>query len=140
MPLVLGQELTLDFELKQLGLKLLRFELHLRGIHERGFAELPSAPPEARELSPAYAVRVDGGPDVMVGGSIEEFHATLRDSFPECAEAAVRFYREAAEVAGALRRAALRTPALAEASRLQLVRPEKLPALSVHSHCVRLSV
>ena len=91
-------------------------------LHERIFAELSVAPPEAREVVPAYTVRLPEGRDVRVAGPAEEFHETLRLSFPECADAAVRFYREAEEVAEALRRAARRSPALAEASRLQLLR------------------
>ncbi|MCA1618199.1 MAG: hypothetical protein LC795_02555 [Acidobacteria bacterium] len=67
-------------------------------------------------------MRLPEGLDVRVGGPAGEFHASLRESFPECAEAAVRFYREAAEVADALRRAARRAPALAEASRLQILK------------------
>ncbi|MFL6253821.1 MAG: phytoene desaturase family protein [Pyrinomonadaceae bacterium] len=92
------------------------------GLHERVFAELPVAAPEAREVLPAYTVRLPGGADVRVGGDTEEFYETLRAAFPECAEGAVRFYREAAPTADALRRAAQHTPALAHASRLQLMR------------------
>lgn len=92
------------------------------GLHARVFAELPVAAPEARETSPAYNVRLPGGADVRVGADAEEFYATLRASFPECAEAAVRFYRDASQLADALRRAARHTPALANASKLQLMR------------------
>jgi C-3',4' desaturase CrtD len=92
------------------------------GLHERVFAELPVAAPVSRAVSPAYTVRLPGGADVRVGGGAEEFSETLRASFPECAEAAVRFYRDASQVAEALRRAAGRSPALAGASRLQLMR------------------
>ncbi|MDT5269513.1 MAG: hypothetical protein QOH49_1699 [Acidobacteriota bacterium] len=92
------------------------------GLHARVFAELPVAAPEAREVSPAYTVRLPGGTDVSMGGNAEAFAETLRAVFPECAEGAVRFYREAALVADALRRAARHTPALANASRFQLMR------------------
>lgn len=92
------------------------------GLHERVFAELPVAAPEARAVSPAYTVRLPGGADVRVGGDAEEFYETLRAVFPECADACVRFYRDASQVAGALGRAARHTPALANASKLQLVR------------------
>ncbi|HEX8499371.1 MAG TPA: FAD-dependent oxidoreductase [Pyrinomonadaceae bacterium] len=91
-------------------------------LHARVFAELPVAPPESREVTPAYTVRLHDGADVRVGGPAVEFYEGLRASFPECADAAERFYREAAEVAGALRRAALRTPALAEATKLRLLK------------------
>jgi C-3',4' desaturase CrtD len=88
-------------------------------LHERVFAELPAAPPAAREVSPAYVVRLPDGTDVRVGGPPEEFEAQLRAAFPECADAAARFYREAGELAGALRRAAHKFPALATASKLR---------------------
>jgi len=88
-------------------------------VHERVFRELPVAAPEAREVTPAYVVRLPGGADVRVGGRMEEFEETLRESFPECASAAARFYREAVEVGGALRRAASKYPALATASKLR---------------------
>src|SRR5437764_9650525 len=91
-------------------------------VHERVFDELPVAPPLVREVSPAYTVRLPGGEDVRVGGGLEEFNAALRASFPECAEAAVAFYREATEIADALQRAARRVPALATVSKLQRIR------------------
>src|SRR5215208_651298 len=65
------------------------------GLHERVFAELPVEAPEAREVRPAYTVRLPDGASVRVGGPAEEFYETLRASFPECADAAVHFYREA---------------------------------------------
>ncbi|HEX8189243.1 MAG TPA: NAD(P)-binding protein, partial [Pyrinomonadaceae bacterium] len=74
------------------------------GLHERVFAELHAAAPEVREVSPAYTVRLPGGADVRVAGTSEEFYETLRASFPECAGGAVRFYRDASQIAGALRR------------------------------------
>src|SRR5438105_8345297 len=71
-------------------------------IHARVFAELPVAPPEARRLEPAYVVRLPDMMDVAVGGaSMEEFAATLRAVFPECAAAAVAFYHELMPVADA---------------------------------------
>jgi C-3',4' desaturase CrtD len=88
-------------------------------LHERVFEELPVAAPETRELTPPYVVRLSGGADVRVGGTLEEFEGQLRDAFPECADAAARFYREADETARALRRAALKHPALATASKLR---------------------
>lgn len=93
-----------------------------RDLHARVFAELPVEPPEALAIEPAYTVRMPCGADVRVGGSPEEFEATLRDSFPECAGAAAGFYREAARIAGALRRAALRAPALNTTSKLRRIR------------------
>jgi C-3',4' desaturase CrtD len=91
-------------------------------LHERVFAELAAEPPVSREVSPAYAVRLPDGLDVRVGGPAGEFYDSLREAFPECAGAAVKFYQEASEIADALRRAAQRAPALAEASRLRLLK------------------
>ena len=92
-------------------------------IHARVFAELPVAPPEVELLRPAYVVRLPDTSDVRVGGaSADEFAAELRAAFPECADAALRFFRELMPIAEALHRAAHRTPALATASKLQRMR------------------
>jgi phytoene dehydrogenase-like protein len=89
-------------------------------IHARVFAELPTLAPAARRLKTAYVVRLPDMMDVPVGCvSDEEWAAVLRAVFPECAQAAVQFYRELAPLADALRRAAQRVPALATASKLQ---------------------
>ena len=89
-------------------------------IHARVFAELPVAPPEAHRLEPAYVVRLPDMIDVPVGGaSAEEFAATLRAAFPECAEAVVAFYRELVPIGDAMRRSARRVPALASTTKLQ---------------------
>jgi C-3',4' desaturase CrtD len=92
------------------------------GVHGRVFAELPVPPPEARALSPSYTVRMRGGRDVRVGGAVEEFEEVLRASFPECADEAAAFYRDAFRVADALERAARRFPALATATKLERLR------------------
>lgn len=64
-------------------------------IFARVFAELNVAPPEARRVSPAYAVRMHDGAQMRVGGAdAGEFDAELRHAFPECAAFAVDFYRE----------------------------------------------
>jgi C-3',4' desaturase CrtD len=89
-------------------------------IHERVFAELPVEPPAVRALSPSYTVRMPEGADVRVDGPPEEFEEVLRASFPECADAAASFYTDVLNVAGALERAARRTPALAAATRTEL--------------------
>ena len=91
-------------------------------LHERVFAELPVGRPEARRLAPSYVVRLADGADVRVGGSAPEFEETLRASFPECAAAAVEFYRRLAPLASAAARALERFPALTETSKLQRVR------------------
>ena len=97
------------------------------GIHGRVFGELGVASPEAMEVKPAYVVRLPDGADVRVGGHLEEFETTLRAAFPECADAAVRFYREILPVADALHRAALRAPDLLTVTglrRLKLIASE----------------
>jgi phytoene dehydrogenase-like protein len=64
-------------------------------IHARVFAELPVAPPEARKLSHAYTVRLPDALQIRVGTEdAAEFENELRAAFPECASAAVGFYRE----------------------------------------------
>lgn len=89
-------------------------------VHERVFSELSVAPPEARKLSPAYAVRLPDATDVPIGGGRpEEFEESLRAAFPECAARAVEFYRELEPLADALHRSLNRFPALAETSRFQ---------------------
>jgi C-3',4' desaturase CrtD len=88
-------------------------------IHERVFAELPVSAPEVREVEPSYVVRLPEGVDVRVGGEFGEFAERLRAAFPECADAAINFYREATQTASVLHRAARRFPALATLSKLQ---------------------
>ncbi|MDQ5835876.1 MAG: NAD(P)/FAD-dependent oxidoreductase [Acidobacteriota bacterium] len=88
-------------------------------IHERVFAELPVSAPEVHEVEPSYVVRLPEGRDVRTGGDFGEFAEQLRAAFPECADAAINFYREATQVADALQRAARRFPALATLSKLQ---------------------
>jgi phytoene dehydrogenase-like protein len=69
------------------------------GIHERIFSELPVQPPEVRRLSPAYVVRLPDHAKVPVTEQQEPFAENLRATFPECADAAVSFYRELDQVA-----------------------------------------
>lgn len=91
-------------------------------IHERVFAELPVRAPEVLPLSPAYVVRLPDQTQLALSGDDEQFEAALRASFPECAAAAVNFYRELEPVAEALRRTARRHPGLATASRINRLR------------------
>lgn len=91
-------------------------------IHERVFAELPAPAPEVRLVSPAYVVRLPDGAQVAITESAEEFEQNLRDVFPECAGAAINFYREIAPIGGALSRVARRAPDLVTASKLRRVR------------------
>lgn len=91
-------------------------------IHARVFAELPIAPPEAQRLSPAYVVRLPDMTEVNVGTSdesAEDFEGRLSRAFPECAVAAINFYRELTPIAEALHRSAQRAPALATLSKFQ---------------------
>jgi|GEM_PF-128857 len=91
-------------------------------IHARVFAELPVASPEAHRLSPAYIMRLPDRTEVRLGASDEsdnEFASELRRAFPECADAAIVFYRELALVAEVLHRSMRRAPALATLSKFQ---------------------
>ena len=92
-------------------------------IHERIFDELPTSAPEVHPARPAYVVRLPDETEIAIGGSTEaEFAATLARAFPECADAAVAFYRELRPICESLQRAARRTPHLATASRLERIR------------------
>ena len=96
-------------------------------IHARVFAELPIKPPEVRLASPAYVVRLPDAVDISITKSDEEFFENLSTAFPECAEAAIKFYRELAPVGEALRRVARRVPDLRTASftrRMRAALPE----------------
>ncbi|HZI20805.1 MAG TPA: FAD-dependent oxidoreductase [Pyrinomonadaceae bacterium] len=86
-------------------------------IHRRVFDELPAPAPEAHLLWPAYVVRLGDGTDVRVGLEAREQQEELRRAFPECADAALRFYLEAARVAAPLRAAAVEEPGLAASTR-----------------------
>ncbi|HEX8746280.1 MAG TPA: NAD(P)/FAD-dependent oxidoreductase [Pyrinomonadaceae bacterium] len=105
-------------------------------IHERVFAELPVTAPEVRRAVPAYVVRLPDGTDVPILENDEEFEETLRRSFPECADAAVRFYREIKPVGEALTRVAGRVPDLRTASALRRARAVA-PELRVAARVVR---
>lgn len=91
-------------------------------IHERVFAELPVVAPEVRPVTPSYIVRLPDGTEIPVGEQDAEFEAHLHRVFPECAAAAVRFYRELEPLAEALRRVSRRVPDLRTASRLRRAR------------------
>ncbi|MBD0327077.1 MAG: FAD-dependent oxidoreductase, partial [Pyrinomonadaceae bacterium] len=71
-------------------------------IHERVFAELPVTAPEVRPASPAYVVRLPDKTEVALTVDDDEFESSLRAAFPECAEAAVNFYREIEPIGAAL--------------------------------------
>jgi C-3',4' desaturase CrtD len=88
-------------------------------IHERVFAELPVNAPEVQHVSPAYAVRLPDGIEIAVTENDEDFTSQLRAAFPECADAALHFYRELAPISEALQRTMQRTPDLRTASKLK---------------------
>ena len=71
------------------------------GIYERIFSELPVSSPNVQLLSPSYSVQLPDQTEVMLIEEIEIFEAELRHAFPECATAAVDFYRGMAQNAGA---------------------------------------
>lgn len=91
-------------------------------IHERIFAELPAHAPEVRPASPAYVVRLPDQTEIALSENDEEFEANLRAAFPECAGAAVKFYRELAPISAALSRVARSVPDLRTASKFRLMR------------------
>lgn len=86
-------------------------------IHDRVFAELPVERPETRLLETSYTVRLPDRTEVAVGANAEQFEESLRNAFPECAHAAVAFYRKLAPLSSALHRAFSRTPDLQSASK-----------------------
>jgi C-3',4' desaturase CrtD len=98
------------------------------GIHERVFAELPVEAPEVRKLSTPYLVRLPDGTQVSLTENDAEFEADLRAAFPECADAAIRFYRELEPIGEALRRVADHMPDLPTASRLRRLKAIALEA------------
>jgi C-3',4' desaturase CrtD len=89
------------------------------GIHERVFAELPVEAPETRPLSTPYVVRLPDKTEISLTENDSEFEASLRAAFPECAGAAINFYREIGPISEALMRVAERVPDLSTASRLR---------------------
>ncbi|HEX8635443.1 MAG TPA: NAD(P)/FAD-dependent oxidoreductase [Pyrinomonadaceae bacterium] len=122
-------------------------------IHARVFSELPVAAPEARPVAPAYVVRLPDATGVRVGVSVEgdhsvgEFESELSRAFPECAQAAINFYRELAPIADALQRSARRAPELATLGKLQRVKllaaearhASRILALQTHTTAAHLA-
>jgi phytoene dehydrogenase-like protein len=64
------------------------------GVFERLFSELAAPAPRARWLSTPYLVRMPDGLDVPRISNREDFGASLRATFPECADGAIEFYRD----------------------------------------------
>jgi prolycopene isomerase len=90
-------------------------------IHDRIFAELPVAGPETKQLESGYLVRLPDHSQVAVNSDDEGFTANLRIAFPECAERAVAFYREAETIGEALLAALERVPDLRTTGTLKRV-------------------
>lgn len=84
-------------------------------IHDRIFAELPVAPPEVRQIDPAYTVRLPDHSEIAVTSNWESFAANLRANFPECIEQAIAFYEDAETLGAALLSAINRVPDLRHA-------------------------
>jgi len=66
------------------------------GVYDRLFTELDEPAPHAEIRSPAYVVRMPDGLNIPRTSNIPEFEANLRAAFPECADAAIEFYRNLA--------------------------------------------
>jgi C-3',4' desaturase CrtD len=91
-------------------------------IHQRIFAELPVSEPDVKPIVPPYLVRLPDQTDVPISSNSGEFEETLRVAFPECADEAVRFYREIEPFSDALHRVTERMSDLLTASRLRRMR------------------
>jgi phytoene dehydrogenase-like protein len=65
------------------------------GVWERVFAELHVAPPPVTKLSPNFAVRLPNGTEVPVSSDPAALEQNVVSAFPECADTAVHFMREA---------------------------------------------
>lgn len=78
------------------------------GVLDRLFTELTVRAPRAELVSSPYLVRLPDGLDVPRITNHEDFDALLSSAFPECADAAIEFYRDLinpksdAKTAGAL--------------------------------------
>src|SRR5882762_3400311 len=90
-------------------------------IHQRIFSELPVAPPEARPLDPTYLVRLPDHSEVVVRKDVERFEQNLREVFPECAEAAIGFYRKLNLAGVGLRQLLQQSPDLLSAAKVRRV-------------------
>jgi phytoene dehydrogenase-like protein len=62
-------------------------------VHDLIFSELPVSAPETRKVTPPYVVRVPDGTQITIPEALIDLEENLRVNFPECAEAAIGFYR-----------------------------------------------
>ncbi len=88
-------------------------------IHDRIFSELPVNPPEVRVLDPSYIVRLPDRSQVTLTADKKAFEDNLRNVFPECADDAVKFYRELEPLSQTVRRALVKVPDLRTASAMK---------------------
>ncbi len=84
-------------------------------IHDRVFSELPISAPETRILDPGLVVRLPDHSDVELSSNFLRFEENLRQAFPECAAAAIEFYRQLIPAGVALRHALQKSPGLLQA-------------------------
>lgn len=61
---------------------------------ERIFSELPVAATRVTKLSPNYVVRLPAGGDIQVSSNQDAFEAEIVSAFTDCADSAIRFFRE----------------------------------------------
>ncbi len=85
-------------------------------IHDRVFAELPVDAPEVRQLEPSYTVHLPDNSEISLSRNRSRFEEDLRAVFPECAEAALSFYRKLTQINSTLRRALRNQPDFLSAS------------------------
>ena len=64
------------------------------GTYDRLCAELGVTAPTAHLSSPAYMVRFPDGVELPRPNNLEELSEALGNAFPECADAAIEFYRD----------------------------------------------
>ena len=84
------------------------------GIHDRIFKELPVDAPTVEAYQPSYVVRLPNKTDIRVTKD-EDFESALVNAFPECADAAIQFYRDIAQLNRALKKALTKVPDLQSA-------------------------
>jgi C-3',4' desaturase CrtD len=107
------------------------------GIHQRIFSELAVNPPEQRECESAYVVRLPDAAEIKISRDQSQFEWQLSQYFPECADEAIKFFRETRRVGVALHRALGKTPDLlarsATSRSFSLFSRNPLPAERRHS-------
>jgi C-3',4' desaturase CrtD len=82
------------------------------GIHDRIFEELPVDAPAVGAHEPSYVVRLPDMTDVRISSNNKQFEAELRAAFPECEDAAIKFYRDINQLNRTLKKALTKVPDL----------------------------